>query len=244
MSLDNSTGFFLALSLGLLVLYRHLLGPYLLYKIFYGNPNRWQKYKIQSKSPQFNRVEFDRKITQRSIFLDFIVIFFCLFLSKFSFWKLSMNFDFQYSHWLYSLFVFNLLFFLQDFYFYFTHKLFHQRTLFKYIHSVHHHSTNPTPWTSFSLHPVEFLVESLFYPIVLCLIPINYPTLLIYIFVTTTINFMGHCGFEIPSLNLSRLKYFKWAASYTFHNRHHQYFQGNYSLYFNIWDRVFKTNIP
>lgn len=244
MTINNLSEILFVFFLGVLILYRHFFGPYLLYKIFYGNPSRWQKYKIQTKSPPANRVEFDRKMTQKSIFLDFIVIFFCYFLKKNELLKLSMNFDFQFIHWLYSLFVFNLLFFLQDFYFYFTHKLFHQGILFKYIHSVHHHSTNPTPWTSFSLHPVEFLVESLFYPIVLCLIPINYPTLLIYVFVTTTINFLGHCGFEIPILSLSRLKYFRWAASFTFHNRHHQYFKGNYSLYFNIWDRIFKTNIP
>ncbi|PKA16131.1 sterol desaturase family protein, partial [Leptospira haakeii] len=34
----------------------------------------------------------------------------------------------------------------------------------------------------------------------------------------------------------------KWINTSTHHNLHHQKFHGNYSLYFNFWDKVMGTN--
>jgi sterol desaturase/sphingolipid hydroxylase (fatty acid hydroxylase superfamily) len=36
----------------------------------------------------------------------------------------------------------------------------------------------------------------------------------------------------------------KWINTSTHHNLHHQKFLGNYSLYFNFWDRIMGTNFP
>ena len=42
-------------------------------------------------------------------------------------------------------------------YFYFLHRALHWEPLFKWVHSVHHNSVNPSPLSSLSMHPVEQL---------------------------------------------------------------------------------------
>ena len=42
-----------------------------------------------------------------------------------------------------------------DVYFYWTHRLLHQRWLFRRVHGVHHRSRNPSPWAAYAFHPVE-----------------------------------------------------------------------------------------
>ena len=42
-----------------------------------------------------------------------------------------------------------------EFHFYCIHRLIHLPVLYKYIHSAHHHSVNPSPWSSLPMHPVE-----------------------------------------------------------------------------------------
>jgi hypothetical protein len=49
---------------------------------------------------------------------------------------------------------------LHDAYFYWTHRLLHRRVIFGIVHRVHHLSMNPTPWTAYSFHPMESLVQA------------------------------------------------------------------------------------
>lgn len=225
------------------VLYRHFVGPFVFFNFFYRNLERWQKSKIQKKAPLPEKIKFDRSNTFKSTVVDLSIIGIIFILSSHGLLKLKFEFDFGWQNVASNLAVFGFLFFVQDLYFYLTHAFFHNRKLYRHIHAVHHQSTNPTPWTSFSHHFLENFVELLIYPLALFFLPINFFVLIFFVLTTTTINFLGHCGFEVESLSLSRFKYFKWVASFTFHNRHHQYFNGNYALYFNIWDRVFKTEI-
>jgi lathosterol oxidase len=57
-------------------------------------------------------------------------------------------------------------------------------------------------------------------------------------------NVFGHCGYEIfPRWFLQ-----SWAGKFlntpTHHAMHHEKVGANYSLYFNIWDRLLGTNHP
>ncbi len=44
---------------------------------------------------------------------------------------------------------------IHDVHFFCIHRLIHWGPLYKWIHSVHHNSVNPSPWSSLSMHPVE-----------------------------------------------------------------------------------------
>ena len=45
-----------------------------------------------------------------------------------------------------------------EFHFFCIHRLIHWPPLYRWLHSVHHHSVNPSPWSSLSMHPVEGLL--------------------------------------------------------------------------------------
>jgi lathosterol oxidase len=51
----------------------------------------------------------------------------------------------------------------------------------------------------------------------------------------------GHLGFELYPKNFTRHWFGKWINTSVAHNMHHQYFTGNYGLYFTLWDRAMGT---
>ena len=61
--------------------------------------------------------------------------------------------------WFYYFSVFPILFIMHDLYFYIMHRIMHHPSLFKYIHLVHHKSTNPSPWAAYAFHPLEAIIE-------------------------------------------------------------------------------------
>jgi Fatty acid hydroxylase superfamily len=44
---------------------------------------------------------------------------------------------------------------IHEVHFFAIHRLIHTPFLYKWVHSVHHNSVNPSPWSSLSMHPVE-----------------------------------------------------------------------------------------
>ena len=57
--------------------------------------------------------------------------------------------------WLYLPLSAVIYLFVQDTWFYFTHRAMHHPALFKHTHAGHHRSVQPTPWASFSFDPIE-----------------------------------------------------------------------------------------
>ncbi len=57
----------------------------------------------------------------------------------------------------------------------------------------------------------------------------------------TTLNAVGHLGYEIYPKGFTKNKIWKWKTTSTHHNMHHEKFRGNYGVYFTFWDRWFKT---
>jgi sterol desaturase/sphingolipid hydroxylase (fatty acid hydroxylase superfamily) len=57
----------------------------------------------------------------------------------------------------------------------------------------------------------------------------------------TLYNVYGHLGFEIYPKGLNKHWLGRWMNTSVNHNMHHQFFKGNYGLYFTFWDRVMNT---
>lgn len=51
-----------------------------------------------------------------------------------------------------------LIAFYRETHFYLVHRLIHWPPLYKWVHSVHHKNSNPTPWSGLAMHPVEHLI--------------------------------------------------------------------------------------
>lgn len=54
-------------------------------------------------------------------------------------------------------------------------------------------------------------------------------------------NVYGHLGFELYPKGFANNIWGRWINTSVNHNQHHQFFTGNYSLYFLLWDRVLGT---
>lgn len=136
-------------------------------------------------------------------------------------------------------FIITLVF--HDFYFYWTHRVMHHKKLFKYVHRVHHESTNPSPWAAYSFHPWEALIQALVLPIMVFTMPLHPLTIFLFLTYMIVRNVAGHLGFEILPKGFTKNKWLNWNTAITHHNMHHEHFHFNYGLYFSWWDRLMKT---
>jgi Delta7-sterol 5-desaturase len=141
----------------------------------------------------------------------------------------------------YFLLAFPLMFIMHDTYFYWMHRLMHHPLLFRKVHLVHHKSTNPSPWAAYAFHPFEAVTESLIFVIFLLTIPVHSIHLMTFFVFSLIYNVYGHLGYEIYPKGFNKHWLGKWINTSVSHNMHHQYFRGNYGLYFTIWDRLMGT---
>jgi sterol desaturase/sphingolipid hydroxylase (fatty acid hydroxylase superfamily) len=203
-------------------------------------PERFRARRIQKDLPRKGHIKSEILYSiSTSVIFSFVGLF--LGYGKYKGW-FQIYTDFDSRGWLYffgSLFIALLL---HDAYFYFAHRLMHTRFLFKHVHRVHHESTNPTPWAAFSFHPYEAVLEALVLPLILVFVPMHVYAVLLFMFSMTALNVLGHLGYELYPKGFTQSKWTFWNNTSTHHNMHHRYVHCNYGLYFNWWDRAFKTN--
>ncbi|OKS89258.1 sterol desaturase family protein [Mucilaginibacter polytrichastri] len=133
---------------------------------------------------------------------------------------------------------------IHDTYFYWMHRLLHHKRLFRYTHLVHHQSTNPSPWTSYSFHFLEACTEGGVLLLIVMLIPVHPFTVLLFTITGFIINVYGHLGYEVAPRWFRHSFLFEIVNTSVHHNLHHSKFKGNYGLYFRLWDRLLKTEHP
>lgn len=143
--------------------------------------------------------------------------------------------------WFYYFALFPVLFVMHDTYFYFAHRLMHHKRLFNLFHLVHHKSTNPSPWAAYAFHPLEAVVEVGIVVVFLFTVPIHKTHLMLFFLMMIVYNVYGHLGYELYPKGFHKTRVGKWINTSVNHNQHHQYFKGNYGLYFLFWDRVLGT---
>lgn len=141
----------------------------------------------------------------------------------------------------YYFLTFPLMLLIHDAYFYWMHRLMHQPKLFRYIHRVHHLSTNPSPWTAYAFHPLEAIIEAGIIPVIAFTLPVNFSAFALFLLFQFLYNVYGHLGYELFPARFNKTWIGRWVNTGTAHNQHHQFFHGNYGLYTLIWDRMFGT---
>jgi Delta7-sterol 5-desaturase len=141
----------------------------------------------------------------------------------------------------YFILAFPLMLLMHDTYFYWAHRIMHLPAIFKQVHLVHHKQTNPSPWAAYAFHPFEAVIESLIFVIFLFTIPVHTIHLMTFFVFSLVYNVYGHLGFELYPKGFNRHWLGRWVNTSVCHNQHHQYFKGNYGLYFTFWDRLMGT---
>ena len=130
---------------------------------------------------------------------------------------------------------------LHETYYYWVHRWMHHPKVFRVVHKVHHDSRIPTPWTAFSFHPWESLIEALILPLILIFLPVNIYVLGLYLLVMTVSSVVNHLDIEIYPLWFQKSKFGQLFIGATHHHHHHTEYMTNYGLYFTFWDKLMKT---
>jgi len=126
---------------------------------------------------------------------------------------------------------------LHEAHFFFVHRAIHWAPLYRWIHSVHHNSINPSPWSSLSMHPVEGLLyfSTLFYHLILW----SNPFVVIWQWNIAAYGaVVGHIGFDkLEVTGDTAVNSHAYA-----HYLHHKYFEVNYCDDGVLpWDKWFGT---
>jgi Delta7-sterol 5-desaturase len=143
--------------------------------------------------------------------------------------------------WTWFFLAFPVMLIMHDTYFYWMHRIMHHPRLFRLFHLVHHRSTNPSPWAAYAFHPLEAVFEVGIFVIFLFTIPMHFLHFVLFFLFSIIYNVYGHLGWELYPKGFSRHWLGKWINTSVNHNQHHQYFKGNYGLYFLFWDRMMGT---
>lgn len=133
---------------------------------------------------------------------------------------------------------------LHDAWFYWTHRLLHDRRLFRRFHRTHHKSKNPTPFTAYSFDMGEAAINAAFVPLFAIVAPISMPALGLFLTHMIARNVIGHSGYELFPARRDGRPLFDWLTTVTHHDLHHAQAGWNYGLYFTWWDRICGTEHP
>lgn len=131
-----------------------------------------------------------------------------------------------------------------DAWFYWTHRALHHRRWFRAVHGRHHASMHPTPWAAFAFHPIEAVVQAIFLPLFLLLVPVHDGVIAVFLIHMIVRNTVGHCAHEVFPWRWTPRGWLRWITPVSHHHFHHARNRGNYGLYFTWWDRWCATEDP
>lgn len=130
-------------------------------------------------------------------------------------------------------------FVIEDFYFYWIHRALHHKSVYKYVHKIHHEHTHPFGIAAEYAHPVE----TFFLGIGTLLGPLFFAkhmvTLWAWLFVRLWETVEDHSGYDLPWNPTNFIPFWGGAVHHDFH---HKTFQGPYSSIFTWCDWAFGTD--
>ena len=212
--------------------------PFLLLYVLF--KSKLVRFKIQQKFPENKHIvrEISYSILSMLVFTVFGTSVF--YFQQHGYTKIYLDIhEHSIAYFIFSVFAFIMA---HDTYFYWSHRLMHHKKIYPHVHLIHHKSFNPTPWATFSFHPIEAVMQVLILPIMVFLIPLHPLAILIWSMYQLMLNVGGHTGYEVFRSGFTKRIHTLWSNTATHHNMHHKHVNCNYSLYFNIWDRIMGTN--
>jgi sterol desaturase/sphingolipid hydroxylase (fatty acid hydroxylase superfamily) len=135
-------------------------------------------------------------------------------------------------------------FFAFDTWFYWLHRLMHNEPIYKWVHKLHHWSTAPNLVTSFSVSPLESLINGGFVPLFLAAFSVHSAAFALIAPTNVIMGLYVHSGYEFFPRWWHKSWATKWFITTTFHDQHHRYFTCNFGGYTTIWDRICGTVRP
>jgi len=133
-----------------------------------------------------------------------------------------------------------LLFFLliDDFLFYFVHRLLHRKPFYRTVHSIHHRIRQSEPIGAIYFHPVEYVLMTFSSMAGPLLIGTHVGLLYLWIVIRQWIAVEADSGYLLKRNPLNLIPFHDCAF---FHAAHHLRITGNYGLFFTYMDRIFRS---
>ena len=112
---------------------------------------------------------------------------------------------------------------VHELHFFLIHRALHWGPLYRWVHSVHHNSVNPSPWSSLAMHPVE---AAAYFGVALWVLALpSHPFLVMYFINLAGFGaIVGHIGFDRLELGERTAPQSHAYAHYL----HHKHFEVNY----------------
>ena len=223
-----------------ILLIRYFITAGFFYAYYLKVKNKKTDKKILSQRPLKKdqvKKEIYWSIISSAIFAFFGALLYWLYLQDFTAIYLDPA---EYGYWYLPVSIVAVLL-VHETYYYWLHRAMHIPKIYKVVHKVHHNSLSSTPWTAFSFHPWETILEALILPIILIVIPLNIYLLLFYLIFMTFSSMVNHLDIEIYPASFRRSKFGKMWIDATHHHFHHKEFTTNYGLYFTFWDKWMGT---
>lgn len=214
----------------------------LFYIIFYiWFPERWKSRKINDRKFQKGQIKTEIKWSIISAVIFAVTATITVILWQKGFTKIYTSLSI--SDWFYfplSLIIYMLL---QETYYYWIHRWMHIPRIFRVVHKIHHDSKISSPFTAFSFHPLEAILQAIFIPLLLLIVPIHLYVIIALLTIMSISSVVNHLDIEIYPAG-SQTNFSKWVIGATHHAQHHQRYKYNFGLYFTIWDKLRKTESP
>jgi sterol desaturase/sphingolipid hydroxylase (fatty acid hydroxylase superfamily) len=211
------------------------------YFLFYSlKKDKWLHKKIQQRFPKNKNIWYEIKYSIINLLMFAALALGNYWLKENGYTKMYERIsDYGVPYFIFSIVAMILL---HDTYFYWTHRFMHLKKVYPYVHQVHHHSTNPTPWAAYAFHPIEGLINYAILTIIIVIIPTHIIAVSIWLLYSIILNVGGHLGYELFPKGFTKHKLLGLSNTSTHHNMHHSYFDCNYGIYFNFWDKLMNTN--
>lgn len=222
---------------------RYFLVGGLFYGVFYlWFPDRWKNRKLNTKN--YKAGQFRTEVTWSMVtsFLFSIAGTATVVLWQKGYTKVYT--DVGTYGWWYLPLSFVIVMLLHETYYYWLHRWMHLPSVFRRIHKVHHDSNVPSPFTAFSFHPLEGVLQAIFLPLILMILPMHYYVIIFQLTIMTFSSVINHLDIEIYPNHFNTNLMGKWIIGATHHSLHHKQFKYNYGLYFTFWDKLKKTESP
>src|SRR5688572_9914821 len=205
----------------MVILMRYLILASIAYLIFYVWKNhRASRKKIQPRFPEhkdyFREIAYSVGTAVIFAAIGFVVFVTPLVKYTQAYFKIE---QYGLGYFLLSIL---LMILVHDTYFYWTHRLMHGRSIYRFVHKVHHLSTNPSPWAAMAFHPLESVIEGSVIALIAFLFPVHPLAIAIFLLFMMIYNVYGHLGYELYPRGFSTSKVGRWINTSVNHNMHHQ----------------------
>lgn len=239
---DSQAVFFFTISLCLVVFLRYVFVSGLFYGLFYifFKEQFWHRkisQRLRPKGQHWEEIKWSA-LTSIIFALSGVVLV----------WMYQMGYTAiyqgqEYAIW-YSIASLLLALFIHETYYYWLHRWMHRPKVYRIIHKVHHDSIVTSPWTAFSFHPLESILQAIVVPFLVLFLPMHAVAVLSMLVIMTISATINHLDIELYPKKFERHFIGKWIVGATHHSLHHSKFVENYGLYFTFWDKWMDTESP